>query len=319
MEIIGHGKILSYLRGAISGGKAAQGFLFCGPRGVGKRKVAEWLAGELLGIKDKEALLNYPDVFVVAREIDEKTKKLKKNISVEQIREAIYRLTLSSFFDSYKVAIIDDAETLSEEAANSLLKTLEEPRNKVVVILISTSREAMPPTVSSRLQVLNFAPVSDDEIMTGLLDRGATRAQAEVLAKLALGKPGRALEFLSDSEKLGDYQEKAEWMLKILRAGASGRLRLVEECAGSLNKEELVREALGVLDIWEISLRDLAHLALGNYDEVINVSLAEKMAPVAAKFGGKILMIKNGLDAARELIAANVQSELAFKNIFLKI
>jgi len=67
----------------------------------------------------------------------------------------------------------------------------------------------------------------------------------------------------------------------------SGRLQLVEECVGSLNKEELAREALGVLDIWEISLRDLAHLALGNRDEVINLALAEKMAPLAPKFGEK--------------------------------
>jgi DNA polymerase-3 subunit delta' len=217
------------------------------------------------------------------------------------------------------VAIIDDAETLSEEAANSLLKTLEEPKNRVIVILISDSRDSLPATVVSRLQVINFSPVPEAEILTGLLDRGASRETAELLAKLAQGKPGQAIDFLSDKEKLEKYREKAEWFFKILRGGTSARLRLIEDCIGSLNKEELSREACEMLNVWETSLRDLAHLTLDNWNEVVNSFMMDKIAPLVPKFGGKILIIKHGLDEARALIAANVQSELAFKNIFLNI
>jgi len=319
MKIIGHEKILDFLRGSITGAHLAHGYLFCGPAGVGKLALARWFAAELLGIKDEAGLGAHPDVFFVSREIDEKTKKLKKNISVEQVRDAIYRLTLSSFFDSWKIAVIDDADTLSLEAANSLLKTLEEPRCKVIVILISVSREALPTTVVSRLQVINFRPVPESRILTGLLDRGLPRAQAAEIAKIADGKPGRALDFLSDGEAVGVYKERAEWLLKILKSNIAARFKLIEDGVADFNKEEAVREALGVLDIWSGVTRDLLLTALGNNSEIINVFLSDQLPAAAQKFGGKTLLIKRGLDEARALIAANVNYELAFKNIFLKI
>lgn len=319
MKIIGHEKILEFLRGSIAGGRLGHGYLFCGPAGVGKLCVAKWFAMELLGVKDEAGLQSHPDVFFVARESDEKSGKLKKNISVEQVRNAIYRLTLSSFFDSWKIAVIDEAETLSPEAANSLLKTLEEPKNKVLIILISSSRESLPATVSSRLQVINFRPVPEAKILIGLLDRGLPRAHAEEIAKIAGGSPGRALQFLADAEAIGQYKEKAEWMLKILRGNISTRFKLIEEGVADFSKEEAVREALGVLDIWTGVTRDLLLAALGNGSDITNIFLADKLPAVAQKFGSRAPALKNQIDLARRMISENVNYELAFKNIFVNI
>ncbi|MEK7211895.1 MAG: AAA family ATPase [Patescibacteria group bacterium] len=318
MDVVGHKKILDFLRAAKDAGRLAHGYLFCGPAGVGKFMVAKKMAAELLGV-DENRFLNHPDVTVLEREIDAKTKKLAKNLSIDQIRGTIHRLNLSSFLDSWKIAIINDAETLSLPAANALLKTLEEPRDKVMIILISQSREALPATIFSRLQVINFTLVSDSEILSGLLNRGMTRETAAEISRLALGRPGRAIEFLAEPEKITEYKERAEWFIKLLKNNLAARFKMVEEYAGEFGKEEAVSEALGVLDIWNGVLRDIASSALGNREAIAHRFLEEKFSAVSRDFGGKILLLKDGLDEARQMISANVNYELAFKNIFLKI
>lgn len=185
-DIIGHKNITSFLEKSVKNGEISHAYLFYGPSHLGKKAVASHFAEVILG----RPIANHPDVYLVGRERDEKESKLAKNISIEQIRELERKLSLSSFLNSYKIGIIEEAETMSEEAANSLLKTLEEPTPKTVIILLSTSTSALPATIVSRCQTLKFLPVAKEKIYDHLLNLGAGRDEARDLSGISFGKPG---------------------------------------------------------------------------------------------------------------------------------
>src|SRR3989338_6024472 len=143
-DIIGHQAVIRFLEASLNYQTVSHAYLFIGPRGVGKTAVlTRFLSGLIGGARaDLDAFLTYPDFTLVRRGADEKTGKLKKNITVEQIREMRGRLAMGSFLNSWKIAVIDGAENLSEEAANALLKTLEEPTRKTVIVLLASAAAA---------------------------------------------------------------------------------------------------------------------------------------------------------------------------------
>ncbi len=137
-------------------GKLAQTYVFAGPRDLGKSSLALAFARNLWrqdrGVEvsqDDFTSLN-SDLYILDKEPE------KKQISVEQARDFIKRLSLSSFSNSYKIGIIKEATTLSIEAQNALLKTLEEPKDKVIIILLIEDTSVLMPTILSRSQVLYF-------------------------------------------------------------------------------------------------------------------------------------------------------------------
>ena len=137
--IIGHERATSYLEKILANKKMAHAYLFEGISGLGKRTVAEIFAAGILG-GDADKLRLHPDFIFLELGINEKTGKVKKNIGIEEVREVIRRLSFTPMQSSFKVAIIDNAETLSIEAANALLKTLEEPSGRACIILIAEDR-----------------------------------------------------------------------------------------------------------------------------------------------------------------------------------
>src|SRR3989344_1191746 len=164
--IVGHSHIVSYLQNSLNNLKLAHAYLFVGLDHVGKAAVAGYFINSLVCQNlEVEALAvpcgecqscrqalsgNHPDVYWLARELNEKTDKLKKNISIEQVRQLQNKLSLRSFLNSYKIAVVSEAQTLSAEAANSLLKTLEEPSARTVLILLAENLARLPQTIVSR-------------------------------------------------------------------------------------------------------------------------------------------------------------------------
>ena len=158
--IIGHSNIVSYLKKCLATNNASHAYLFVGQSHIGKTTVAESFVNSLIcenlhqgngqvpcgACQCCQQLSNkiHPDVYWLKREINEKTGELRKNISIEQIRELQNKLSLHSFLNSYKVAVINEAEALSQEAANSILKTLEEPTAKTVLIIKSSPWSRIP-------------------------------------------------------------------------------------------------------------------------------------------------------------------------------
>ncbi|GAI32367.1 unnamed protein product, partial [marine sediment metagenome] len=185
----------------------AHAYLFVGPPHVGKMTLALNLAqalnceaveppcGECLPCQ-KIASAKYVDVQIIGLTTDGDSVEAKPRteISIDQIREMQHSASLPPFEGKYKVFIIDGAEHLSSEAANCLLKTLEEPVGRVIFILLATNDKLLPATVISRCQRLELPPLAVSEVEAALNSRWGIESQkAKLLARLSHGCLGWAL------------------------------------------------------------------------------------------------------------------------------
>jgi len=321
-NIIGHKNIISFLEKSIKNDEVSHAYLFYGPKHLGKRTVAEKFVEALLG----QSIANHPDVYLVEREKREKEEKLSKNISIEQMRELERKLSLSSFLNSYKIGIIEEAETLSQEAANSLLKTLEEPTAKTVIFLLSSNVSALPATIVSRCQVLKFLPVSQNKIYEHLVNLGAKRDTALNLAKISWGKPGRALNFWkSQNEKerasdLKDYQEKMDSLIRLMDANLfSKRMKVVETFfSEGKDSDDLISALNKVLLLWSSLLRDAVLVKNGCEDLIFNVAPLEKLKEIAGSFNNETFFkLHREIKLSSQYLKENFNSRLVLENLVL--
>lgn len=214
---IGHQNVISYLRRSIMNGLRTHAFLFIGPEHVGKLTLARIFAQTVLCFDATRSDQSpcgactscrvfasgaHPDVYTVTRAED------KKQISIEQIRGAQERMATSSLLNSYKVLIIESAHELSESASNALLKLLEEPHRKTIIILTSPDASLLLPTIVSRTQRIRCNLVPGKEIYAALVSRGMHRDDAATLSALACGRPGIALAYLADTEQYAAYRDR---------------------------------------------------------------------------------------------------------------
>ena len=221
-EIIGHKDIISRLDQAVINKHVASAFLFSGPDGIGKKLVALRLA-QALNCRQfnsegpcqqcascrKIAALNHVEVKVITRE--EKAKNLK----IEQIFQLQADISLRPVEADKKVYIIDDAHTLTRDAANCLLKTLEEPPLDSLLILITANPSVLLSTVLSRCQKIKFKSLPRQEVMRRLQEEGALASDsAHFLADFAGGSLGLAQVFLEKGilEKKAELDEFIEGM-----------------------------------------------------------------------------------------------------------
>ncbi len=267
--LIGNHRAAAFLDRTLARGTVSHGTLLLGPAGVGKRTALGLFLAALLGrtwtpADGLAAFLSYPDFSLVARERDEKTDKPRKNISVEQIRRLRERLQMGSFLSSWKVAVVDGAEHLSEEAANALLKTLEEPTPNTVIALVADARAGMPETILSRVQILRFGLAAREDIRAALVARGTDRHDADALAGRADGRPGVALTLAADPEAREADEAAVVRAVSVLDAPLHERFRTfaaaLPERAGLVEQAEAAR---GVLAALRTTLADALSLAAG--------------------------------------------------------
>ncbi|MCX8075278.1 MAG: AAA family ATPase [Clostridia bacterium] len=155
-NIIGHDKTLGFLQEAIKSNNISHAYLFNGQKGIGKSAIAKEFAKLILKTDNLESNVDYK---YIAKLED------KKDILVEQIRkELIDDIYIVPATSDKKVYVIDDAQDLNIAAQNALLKTLEEPPKYVVVILVSNLTSKFLPTIISRLNIINFSPLSKEEL-----------------------------------------------------------------------------------------------------------------------------------------------------------
>ncbi len=219
LGIHGHDHIVEWFRTAIQRGTLASTFLFVGPPGIGKRAFAMQLARTLLCEASPDERMEpcgacgscvqinsgtHPDLLLVSKPADRATIPLKVLIGRDdhRMREGLcHDIFLKPFQSNRKIAIIDDADFLNIEGANALLKTLEEPPPRSVIILISSSAESQLPTIRSRSQIVRFQPPSSSVVAQLLLEHGLVtdRAEAQRLAANSDGSVAQAVE-LNDAE-----------------------------------------------------------------------------------------------------------------------
>lgn len=342
--LIGNRHITLFLEKSIANGKVAGTYIFLGPNNLGKTTVATFFAKSLLCEKKEEGRFSPPcedcsscqqirrskkeegeegvfrilhgDFHLVRREKD------KKNISIEQIREFIKILGMSSFLGSYKIGVVKNAEVLSQEAANALLKTLEEPKERVVIILIASSLEGLPATIVSRSQVFNFYPVKNDIIYDFLIKSpDCPRSLAKNISRLSVGRPALAIKFLEDEEFYKDYLAKANSFLGLFDQDVNERLREVESLIGREGaRGENVKRTLSLLGIWQGLVRDLLLLYAGSDNLIQHEVMGEKLRQISKRFNKNSLLALNKiLKTGEDYIKMNVNPKLVLENIVCHI
>ena len=215
----GHDDVVDKFRAMLARGRLAHTFLFVGPAGVGKRSFALRLAATLLCPNRPVDLLDpcgqcgsclqvaagtHPDLLEVRKPADKSFIPLELFIGPKEKRMQqglCHDISLKPYMGGRRVAIIDDADHLNEEGANSLLKTLEEPPARSVLILIGTSLDRQLPTIRSRAQTIRFRPLPVEVVAQQLVARGIAndRATADQLARYSGGSVTQAAE-LADPE-----------------------------------------------------------------------------------------------------------------------
>ena len=205
-HVVGHAAAKHEFLSAVDSGKLHHGWLLRGPRGVGKARLAIQFATHLLGKGDGQLSANaethvgrliaagsHPDFRIVRRPVDDKGKQ-KSEIPVDSVRELSEFFAMRPAMGGWRVAIVDSVDDMNRHGENAILKTLEEPPNRAVLFLISHGEQLLLPTVRSRCRVLRCGALNEHETLSSLAQAGVTGSRADEIARIAPGRPGRALE-----------------------------------------------------------------------------------------------------------------------------
>lgn len=303
-HLLGHQQIVAQLKHALAEKRLAQAYLFSGPKGVGKFSTAKALATELLS--DAKNLLasqqkitreQHPDLLIVRPETE--------TIKIEQIRTLITALQFHPFEASAKLAIIDEAEHMSEAAQNALLKTLEEPPTNTHFILVSHTPHRLLPTIRSRCQHLSFAPIPEHLIMQWLMrEKNYPEKHALRLAKFSQGSFA-----LAQSLEMDFIEATLDRFISLGRnAAAADILELCEEWSQQDNTAPLI------LDLLMSYYRDELLLAHGFGDNLIHSKKSfKKLSPARLEDDLKLLQ------QTRLALGTTANKQLLFEQLLFRL
>jgi DNA polymerase-3 subunit delta' len=288
--IYGHDAVVEHFRRTLASGRLASTYLFVGPEGIGKRRFALELARGLLCSETAEAALdacgrcascrlfaagNHPDLELVGLPKDKSKLPIEMFVGDREHRHQqglCHRIALKPYLADRKIAIIDDADYFNQESANCLLKTLEEPPPRSLLILIGTSPSRQLPTIRSRAQVVRFSPLDTVTVTRILTDRGLVSdpGQAEIAARLSEGSVSRALELADPT--LWSFREQLFGQLRNPQAVPLTRAvqAFVDEAGKeTAQKRDRLRTVIGfAIAFFREGLRDIE--PAGRSDRTVN-------------------------------------------------
>lgn len=304
MAMIGHQDAETAFLEGWQGGRLHHAWLLAGPQGMGKgdfaARVARFLVTHGRGGDGQPVTLddpgdsaagrlveagNHPEILQLTRQLKDKSKDLARNITIDQVRAMIRRLHLSLSLGEWRVIIVDAIDDLETDAANALLKTLEEPPAKTLFLLVSHSPGRLLPTIRSRCRTLRFQPVDRDVMAAWLHNLRPMLEIAEVRAIVAAsgGVPGKALALIDSDvaameKKLlaiaatGDPENRLREALAREVGGTSNRAKLelvidiVPGLLAQLAREHSVAEIAPILAQWDRVQRTVRDAIRGSYD-----------------------------------------------------
>lgn len=254
---------------------------------------------------------NHPDIIHVIHE--------KPNvITVDNIRQQVNGdIAIKPYSGAYKIYIIDEAEKMNVQAQNALLKTLEEPPEYAVILLLATRAEAMLPTILSRCVTLDTKPVSDDLIKKYLMQKiQIPDYKAAVCSSFARGNVGRAIELASNET----FDHMKQSVLGILKNVTDTEINQIASEVRKINEEKFDTD--DYLDLCFIWFRDvLLYKACGSYGRQCRYIFQEEtpgIASAAKRYSyDAIEKIIHSIDRARSRLAANVNFDLTMELMFL--
>lgn len=331
-HLLGHPELLESLTRGISARTLSHAYLLVGPPDVGKRSLAVELAAALNCQSEEKPcgtctscrrILQgkHPDIHIVEprREATGAEERVSREIVIDQIRE-LQRLAALQPFEGYcRAFIIDGADRMRVEAANCLLKTLEEPAESVVLLLLAAREDLVLPTVKSRCQRIELKPLPTSLIASALRDSTAlTEDEVDLLSRLANGRLGWAMRAAKDTSVLADRAELLQQLEELLASGIPERLSFAASMEKRFSKNR--QGAIDLLDHWAGWWRDLLLTRAGCSDLVANVDRAANLAELAAKVDlGQVHGFLKRLELTTTQIEHNVNLRLALETLLIEM
>lgn len=321
-DVVGHKDIINYIRNAVLNDKVSHAYILNGERGSGKKLLANLFAMTLLceqGGQDpcnrchscKQAESgNHPDIIRV-------THEKPNSISVDDIRTQVNNtVDIKPYQGPYKVYIIPQADLMTPQAQNALLKTIEEPPEYAVFLLLTENAETLLATINSRCVMLKLRNIKDTLIKKYLMENlQIPDYKADVCTAFAQGNMGRAI-MLANSEHFNEIREEAVQLLKYIH-----EMELSEIVSAVKNITVYKLEIVDYLDIIMIWYRDvLLYKATKDVDKVVFKDQMTYIKEQARKssYEGIELILKS-LENAKSRLRANVNFDLVMELLFLTI
>lgn len=318
-DIIGQDSAVKVLVEQLKSHRVSHAFLFIGKDGIGKKRLALEFARALFCSAEKADACgsclsckkvlhqNHPDIRLV--EIDE-----GNNIKIEQIRELQQEIAYKPYESDRKVFIIDQADKMTVQAANSLLKTLEEPPSYALIVLLAEEIDSLLPTVISRCQKIQLNKLPQKEIKKKLEEEGVAVDRAEVIASMADGSLGRALALLEDEEFLNRRKELYSILYNLDKMDTVDLFKQADKLTVYLNN------GLPLFELILSLFRDIILYNQGNNNRIVNSDFLDDIKVMGNKYKiEELIGIVNLTNTINAYIKANVKKDLALQNLLLKI
>ena len=321
-DVVGHKDILKYISSAVENNRVSHAYILNGERGSGKKMLANLFAMTLLcetgdnepcgkchSCKQAESG-NHPDIIRVSHE-------KPNSISVDDIRTQVNNtVDIKPYQGPYKVYIIPQADMMTPQAQNAILKTIEEPPSYAVFLLLTENAETLLPTINSRCVMLKLRNIKDTLIKKYLMENlEIPDYKADMCTAFAQGNMGRAI-MLANSDHFNEIREEAVQLLKHI-----SEMELNEIVAAVKNISVYKLEITDYLDIIMIWYRDvLLYKATKEIDKVVFKDQLQSIKEQARKSSYEgIELILESLEKAKARLKANVNFDLVMELLFLTI
>jgi len=321
-SIIGQEQIKEHMHNALQTQKISHAYIIHGEKSSGKEFIARVFAMALQCEKEgtepcnecrsckQSVSKNQPDIIYV-------THEKPNTISVEDIREQVNNdVAIKPYSSKYKIYIINEAEKMTVQAQNAILKTLEEPPAYVIILLLVSNLQTLLPTILSRCVTLNMKPVSDRQVRKYLMEElQVPDYRADVCVAFARGNIGKA-KALASSEEFDNVKNEA---LALLKHSREMELQDIIQAIKKINEYKLqITDYLDIMSIW---YRDvLLFKATADANSLVFREEIQAIRKVVARcsYEGIEAVIK-ALDKAKKRLEANVNFELTMELLFLDI
>lgn len=334
-NVIGHEWAVDNLRRALRSGRASHAYLFSGPPNVGKGTLALRLAQALNCETNADAPCgtcracrriekgNFPDVRIgglAAQTAGQKpSESVKSRLGIDAVREWQADIALRPYEGRRRVFILQDAETLTDQAANALLKTLEEPPPYATLILLAHGAGDLLATITSRCHTLKLRPLPRSHVSQALVERwNVAPADAETVAAWSGGRMGWAVTVAQSPDLLNARAEQLDALVELSSQPLIERFKWAETASKSYKGGE--KDGLfDLLDLWQVWWRDVLLVATGADAGVVNVDRRDQLAALQRTPLPVIHRVIRSINEAATQIRENVGPQLALEHVVLHL